>query len=77
VSNFRCPRCSFRYPDDGQVYLWPLVGGGWSWSLYKCPECRCLFACEKPGGFVPLEVLIDPEIEVVEFKDLVGGPGTH
>jgi len=76
MSHFRCPRCSFTYPDDGQVYLWPNVGTGTTWHLYKCPGCERLFACEMPGGYIPEAAKNDPTIEVVEFKDLTA-PGTR
>lgn len=77
MARFRCPRCSFRYPDDGEIYLWPSVGTGTTWHLLECPECKRLFACATPGGFIPQEAMNDPKIEVVDLKDVIDAPGTR
>lgn len=64
---FHCPDCGYVAPKD---HIWPSCGLGTTWDLVKCPKCEQLFAAPFTGGFVPKEVLQDPQVKVVTAEAL-------
>jgi hypothetical protein len=44
------------------------VGTGTTWSLTKCPHCGELRAKAYTGGFIPNEVLADPDITIDKYE---------
>ena len=67
AKTFKCPTCDYRLPDG---HMWPHCGAGTSWKLLKCPECSQLFAYCHSNGYIPTEVLNDPEVEVVALEEI-------
>lgn len=65
---FCCPKCDFLNPPG---HFPPLCGTGTTWGLLKCPGCKQLFAYPYTAGFVPDEVVHDPEVEVVEARQVL------
>ena len=68
AKTFKCPKCDYRLPHG---HMWPHCGAGTTWKLLKCPECSQLFAYCHSDGYIPTEVLNDPEVEIVALEDIV------
>ena len=63
-----CRRCGNKFES---LSLHNPCGGGWSWSLYKCPNCGQEHAFAGYMGFVPESVKNDTEVVVIESYDIV------
>jgi len=57
---FKCHKCKKKFS-----LLFTNCGLGYSWSLYKCPKCKQLYAQAYPkefGGFLPKNIAKDKDV---------------
>lgn len=57
----KCKKCDTEFNA-----VMASCGTGYSWNLYKCPNCEQLHAKALTFGFLPKEVLQDKKIVIIK-----------
>ena len=57
----KCKKCDSEFNA-----VMASCGTGYSWNLYKCPDCEQLYAKATTNGFLPKEVLQGKRVEVIK-----------
>lgn len=62
-SLFACSKCK------AAIYYFHDCGTGYSWSLYRCPDCHQLHAVANEGGFIPKEAFNSGDVIEAAYEN--------